>query len=48
MVGDDDEEEEAETWIGVVAMEGEKVVLNWEYLREEKGEEGFGKCPESP
>lgn len=36
MVGDDDEEEEAETWIGV-AMEAEKVALNWVYLREEKG-----------
>lgn len=45
MMGDDD----AETWIGV-AMEARKVVLKWEYLREEEEEEvgRIGKCPESP
>ena len=41
--GDDDDDDEAETWIGV-AMEAEKVVLNWVY----KGKERIGKCPESP
>lgn len=44
MLGDDD----AETWIGV-AMEARKVVLKWEYLREEEEGEGrIGKCPQSP
>lgn len=42
MLGDDD----AETWIGV-AMEARKVVLKWEYLREEEWEGRIGKCPQS-